>query len=76
MQENDHRADRAGLVAAQHPWIVPIPGTTKKARMQENAGAVDIVLAPADLKEITETADRIDVNGDRYPELMQRWINR
>lgn len=44
--------------------------------MQENAGAVDIVLAPADLKEITETADRIDVNGDRYPELMQRWINR
>ncbi|MFI6693037.1 aldo/keto reductase [Streptomyces sp. NPDC050433] len=61
---------------AQHPWIVPIPGTTKIHRLRENTGAVDIELSPEDLKEITETADRIDVSGDRYPEHMQRWINR
>ncbi|MGW2749241.1 aldo/keto reductase [Streptomyces sp. NPDC001450] len=61
---------------AQHPWIVPIPGTTKISRLQENAGAVDIVLPQEDVDEITETADQIDVSGDRYPENMPRWINR
>ncbi|UPZ26751.1 aldo/keto reductase [Streptomyces sp. LRE541] len=61
---------------AQHPWIVPIPGTTKVHRLRENIGAADIALSPEDLKEITETADRIDVSGDRYPAHMQRWINR
>ncbi|MGW0567618.1 aldo/keto reductase [Streptomyces tauricus] len=61
---------------AQHPWIVPIPGTTKVHRLRENIGAADIELSPEDLKEITETADRIDVSGDRYPAHMQRWINR
>ncbi|SDP57474.1 Predicted oxidoreductase [Streptomyces sp. cf386] len=61
---------------AQHPWIVPIPGTTKIHRLRENTGAVDIELAPEDLAEITEAAARIDVSGDRYPEHMQRWINR
>ncbi|MFI9832841.1 aldo/keto reductase [Streptomyces sp. NPDC051913] len=61
---------------AQHPWIVPIPGTTKIHRLRENTGALDIELAPKDLAEITEAAARIDVSGDRYPEHMQRWINR
>ncbi|MER5805410.1 aldo/keto reductase [Streptomyces mirabilis] len=61
---------------AQHPWIVPIPGTTKIHRLQENTGAVDIEVAQEDLEEITKAAGRIDVSGDRYPEHMQRWINR
>ncbi|MGA5449000.1 aldo/keto reductase [Streptomyces umbrinus] len=61
---------------AQHPWIVPIPGTTKIHRLRENTGAVDVELDPEDLAEITDAAGRIDVSGDRYPEHMQRWINR
>ena len=61
---------------AQRPWIVPIPGTTKVHRLRDNSGAVDIELTPEDLEEITATADRVDVQGERYPEHMQRWINR
>jgi aryl-alcohol dehydrogenase-like predicted oxidoreductase len=61
---------------AQHPWIVPIPGTTKVHRLQENSGAVDVELTPEDLEEITAAADRVDVQGERYPAHMQRWINR
>ena len=61
---------------AQHPWIVPIPGTTKAHRLRENSGAVDIELTPEDLEEITAAADRVDVQGERYPAHMQRWINR
>jgi aryl-alcohol dehydrogenase-like predicted oxidoreductase len=60
----------------QQPWIVPIPGTTKVHRLQENSGAVDIELTPEDLEEITAAADRVDVQGERYPAHMQRWINR
>lgn len=61
---------------AQHPWIVPIPGTTKIQRLQENTGAVDVELTGEDLKEITEAAGQVDVRGERYPEHLQRWINR
>ena len=61
---------------AQHPWIVPIPGTTKLHRLQENVGSVDVELSPEDLKELAEASGRIDVQGDRYPPHMQRWINR
>src|SRR6266511_872159 len=61
---------------AQHPSIVPIPGTTKIHRLQENVAAVDIHLTPNDLKEITEAAHRVDIRGERYPEHMQRMINR
>ena len=61
---------------AQHRWIVPIPGTTKLHRVQENAGAVDIELGPLDLAVLSEASDRIDMTGDRYPEHMQRWIDR
>src|SRR6266542_4000076 len=60
---------------AQHPSIVPIPGTTKIHRLQENVAAVDIHLTPNDLKEITEAAHRVDIRGERYPEQMQRMIN-
>jgi len=61
---------------AQHPSIVPIPGTTKIHRLDENVAATDVVLTSEDLREITAAADRIDLHGDRYPESMQRWINR
>jgi aryl-alcohol dehydrogenase-like predicted oxidoreductase len=61
---------------AQHPSIVPIPGTTKIHRLDENVAAAEVVLAREDLEEITAAADRVDLQGDRYPESMQRWINR
>jgi aryl-alcohol dehydrogenase-like predicted oxidoreductase len=61
---------------AQHPTIVPIPGTTKMHRLSENADAVDVELTADDQKEITTVADRVAVQGERYPEDMQRWINR
>jgi aryl-alcohol dehydrogenase-like predicted oxidoreductase len=61
---------------AQHPSIVPIPGTTKIPRLLENAAAVDVDLSPEDLAEITAAAGRVEIQGERYPEHMQRWINR
>jgi len=57
---------------AQKPWIVPIPGTTKLHRLEENLGAVELVLAPDDLREIEEAASRITVQGERYPEELER----
>jgi len=53
-------------VLAQGPWIVPIPGTTKIARMEENAGAAEITLTPADLARIEGAMAQIEVKGDRY----------
>ncbi len=61
---------------AQRPWIVPIPGTRRLERLDENLGALDVELTPADLEEITAAADRIPVVGERYPEAMQRLIDR
>jgi aryl-alcohol dehydrogenase-like predicted oxidoreductase len=61
---------------AQHPWILPIPGTTRPHRLREDTAAVDLELTPEDLEEITAAADRVDVQGERYPAHMQRWINR
>ncbi|MBI1190542.1 MAG: aldo/keto reductase [Tepidisphaera sp.] len=52
---------------AQKPWIVPIPGTTKLARLEENLGAADLTLTPADLAEITQAASQIEIVGNRYP---------
>ena len=63
-------------ILAQHPTIVPIPGTTKLHRLQENTAADDVELSPADLEEITSAANRVDITADRYPAHMQRWINR
>ena len=53
---------------AQKPWIVPIPGTTKLHRLEENLGAVNVTLTPDDLREIEASASRIPVKGDRLPE--------
>jgi aryl-alcohol dehydrogenase-like predicted oxidoreductase len=54
-------------VLAQKPWIVPIPGTRKLERLDENLGAADVRLTPAELGEITKIADDIEVQGARYP---------
>lgn len=53
---------------AQKPWIVPIPGTTKLHRLEENLGAVDVALASQDLHELAEALAKIEVQGDRLPE--------
>jgi len=60
----------------QKPWIVPIPGTTKLARLEENLGAVNIHLTPDDLREIETAASKIKVQGERYPEALQRLVGR
>jgi len=61
---------------AQKPWIVPIPGTTKLHRLEENIGSADIALASGDLKEIEDAVAEIEVHGARYPEQMQKMVNR
>jgi aryl-alcohol dehydrogenase-like predicted oxidoreductase len=57
---------------AQKPWIVPIPGTTKLNRLDENVGALSVDLTPADLSDIEAAASRIDVLGARYPEKLEK----
>ena len=61
---------------AQKPWIVPIPGTTKLARLDENIGATAIRLTPDDLREIESAASQITVQGARYPEHIEQMSNR
>jgi aryl-alcohol dehydrogenase-like predicted oxidoreductase len=61
---------------AQKPWIVPIPGTTKLHRLEENIGAVDIELTPDDLREINRAASQIKVQGARYPEKLEAMTGR
>ena len=61
---------------AQKPWIVPIPGTTKLHRLNENIGAVSVELTPADLREIEEASARITVVGARYPENLEQMTGR
>ena len=61
---------------AQKPWIAPIPGTTKMARLEENLAAADIELTPGDLLEIESAASKIKVEGARYPEQFQKMVGR
>ncbi|MGP8164669.1 MAG: aldo/keto reductase [Steroidobacteraceae bacterium] len=61
---------------AQKPWIVPIPGTTKLQRLEENIGAAALELTSEDLREIDSAASRITVQGDRYPEQLKRLVDR
>ena len=63
-------------VLAQKPWIVPIPGTTKMHRLEENLGAVSIELSATDLEEIENVLTAINVQGARYPAQMQQLINK
>jgi len=63
-------------VLAQKPWMVPIPGTTKIHRLEENLGGANVELTPDDLRQIDAAASKVPVQGERYPEAMQRMINR
>jgi aryl-alcohol dehydrogenase-like predicted oxidoreductase len=61
---------------AQKPWIVPIPGTTKLHRLEENIGALSVELTPDDLREIESAASKIEVQGARYPEKLEQMTGR
>jgi aryl-alcohol dehydrogenase-like predicted oxidoreductase len=61
---------------AQKPWIVPIPGTTKLHRLEENLGAAGVELAPEELRDIDSALSKIAVQGARYPEHLQRLVGR
>lgn len=61
---------------AQKPWIVPIPGTTKLSRLEENLGADAVELSAADLHEITAAANAVEVQGDRYPPELNALVGR
>ncbi len=61
---------------AQKPWIVPIPGTRKLERLEENLGAASLELTTKDLRQIEEAASKIAIQGDRYPEHLQKLVGR
>ena len=61
---------------AQRPWIVPIPATTKRHRLEENLGAATLTLTSSDLREIDDAVAAIPLHGDRYPEALQRLVGR
>ena len=61
---------------AQKPWIVPIPGTRRLERLDENLGAADLELTAEDLAELDSASASVQVVGERYPEAMQRMIDR
>jgi aryl-alcohol dehydrogenase-like predicted oxidoreductase len=77
----DHKGATVGQIAlawllAQEPWIVPIPGTRRLERLEENLGAADVELTPQDLQQLDEASRSVQVRGDRYPEAMQKMIDR
>ena len=57
---------------AQKPWIVPIPGTTKPYRLEENLGAAKVELSNSELAQLDEAASQITVHGERYPEELEK----
>jgi aryl-alcohol dehydrogenase-like predicted oxidoreductase len=61
---------------AQKPWIVPIPGTTKLHRLEENLGAVNVKLTDDDLSKLHAATANIDIQGARYPEQLQKLVGR
>ena len=61
---------------AQKPWIVPIPGTTKLHRLEENIGGASVVLSADDLRTIGDALSKITVHAARYPEALQKWVGR
>ena len=61
---------------AQRPWIVPIPATTKRHRLEENLGAATLALTSSDLREIDDALAAMTLHGDRYPEALQRLVDR
>ncbi len=77
---DDKQATRAQIalawLLAQKPWIVPIPGTTKLHRLEENIGAADIELTPDDLRDFEAAVSGVEVQGDRYSPQMQQRVDR
>ena len=63
-------------VLAQHEWIVPIPGTTKLYRLEENLGAVNVELTQEDLRQLDQLTSQIQIQGNRYSEAAQKMVNR
>ena len=63
-------------ILAQKPWMVPIPGTTKLHRVEESIGAAAVELTPDDLRHVDNATSQIPVQGARYPEHLQKMINR
>jgi aryl-alcohol dehydrogenase-like predicted oxidoreductase len=61
---------------AQKPWIIPIPGTTKLHRLEENLGAVNLQLSVEELQQMDEASAKIKISGERYSETAQKWIDR
>ena len=61
---------------AQRPWIVPIPGTTKLHRLEENIGAAGVDLTPDDLRDIDRALSKVTVQGARYPEHLEQMTGR
>jgi aryl-alcohol dehydrogenase-like predicted oxidoreductase len=63
-------------ILAQQPWLVPIPGTTKLHRLEENLGAANVTLTPADLREIEDAVQKITIHGERYPAHLAKRVGR
>jgi aryl-alcohol dehydrogenase-like predicted oxidoreductase len=61
---------------AKKPWIVPIPGTTKLSRLEENLGSLEVQLTEDDVRSLEETSSRIELQGARYPEFHQKLVGR
>ncbi len=61
---------------AQRPWVVPIPATTKRRRLEENLGAATLALTSSDLREIDDALAAMTLQGERYPEALQRMVDR
>jgi hypothetical protein len=70
------RVRRVGAPVSEARWIVPIPGTTKLHRLEENLGVADLELTPEDLRELDIAASKIPVQGDRYPEELLKMVGR
>ena len=77
-ERNDASLGQIALawLLAQGPSIVPIPGTRRLTRLDENLGAAQVILTPEDLMELDEASTQVKIVGDRYPEAMQRMVNR
>jgi hypothetical protein len=65
-----------GHLSEEKPWMVPIPGTTKLSRLEENLGAVSVELTADDLSHINQASPNIPVEGNRYPEHLEKMIGR
>ncbi|TGL44292.1 aldo/keto reductase [Leptospira perdikensis] len=77
---SEHKATPAQIalawLLAQKPWIVPIPGTTKLVRLEENLAATEVQLTARDLLDIHETISKVEIQGNRYPEHLQKQVGR